>query len=220
MLVRSIREDGFTQPVIVRRENRQIVDGEHRWRAGKALGMKEIPVVFVSISDEQAKIATLRHNRARGSEDINLTADIMRDLIRVGAGEWAKNSLMLTDTEINRLLTDVSAASALAGDAYSEAWAPAQGADGAQLAQNIADGREQEQHASAAAVQTNREREAAISQARNAEERAAIQRDMDVVRLAFVFVQDEARTVRSVLGTNPAARLVELCTAELNRQQQ
>ena len=37
LLQRSITEDGFTQPVIAHRATKQIVDGEHRWRAAHSL---------------------------------------------------------------------------------------------------------------------------------------------------------------------------------------
>src|SRR3954464_7927057 len=33
LLLASITEDGFDQPILVHRESREIIDGEHRWRA-------------------------------------------------------------------------------------------------------------------------------------------------------------------------------------------
>ena len=39
LLCSSISEDGFTQPVVCQKETREIVDGEHRWRACAALGI-------------------------------------------------------------------------------------------------------------------------------------------------------------------------------------
>jgi ParB/RepB/Spo0J family partition protein len=45
MLQRSITDDGFTSPILVQEKTREIVDGEHRWRAAKALGYTEIPVL-------------------------------------------------------------------------------------------------------------------------------------------------------------------------------
>ena len=47
LLLKSMKEDGFTQPVIVQKSTSEIVDGEHRWRASQALNMSKIPVVFV-----------------------------------------------------------------------------------------------------------------------------------------------------------------------------
>ena len=79
LLLRSIEDNGFTQPVIINMDN-VIVDGEHRWRAAQALGMAEIPIVKVDMSDEQMRIATISHNRARGSHDIELEVQVLRDL--------------------------------------------------------------------------------------------------------------------------------------------
>ena len=53
LLLKSMKEDGFTQPVIVQKSTGEIVDGEHRWRASQALGMEKIPVVYVEMTDEQ-----------------------------------------------------------------------------------------------------------------------------------------------------------------------
>src|SRR5690606_944115 len=53
LLVKAMTEDGITQPIIVQRSTRQIVDGEHRWRAAKHLGYTQIPVVFVDMTEEQ-----------------------------------------------------------------------------------------------------------------------------------------------------------------------
>ena len=82
------------------------------------------------MGEAQAKIATLRHNRARGSEDIQMATDVLRDLESLGALDWAADSLDMDDTELQRLLEDIPAAESLAGDEFSEAWAP--GASGNQ----------------------------------------------------------------------------------------
>ena len=37
LLLRSMEEDGFTQPILVQRGTQRIVDGEHRWRAAHDL---------------------------------------------------------------------------------------------------------------------------------------------------------------------------------------
>jgi len=109
LLVNSIREDGFTQPVVaVDVEGKTIIiDGEHRWRAAKTLGIDEIPVCFVEMTLEQAKIATLRHNRARGSEDLELAAEVLRDLKNLGALDWATDSLGLDTEDVQGMIADM-----------------------------------------------------------------------------------------------------------------
>jgi hypothetical protein len=124
LLLASIREDGFTQPIIVQRASREIVDGEHRWRAARELGYTEIPIVLTDMTPEQMRIATLRHNRARGSEDVELSVQVLRDLEKLGALDWAQDSLLLDDVELNRLLEDIPVPEALMAEAFTEAWEP------------------------------------------------------------------------------------------------
>lgn len=107
LLCRSIEEDGFTQPILAQKSTMEIIDGEHRWRACKALGWTEIPVVFTEMTREQMMIATLRHNRARGSEDISMAADVLRSLDNLGALDHAADSLLLSNVELEVMLEDI-----------------------------------------------------------------------------------------------------------------
>ena len=103
MLLSSMREDGFTQPVLVM-QNGTIVDGEHRWRAAQELGYEQIPVVRVNMTEAQRRIATMRHNRARGQDDTSVAAELFLDLEKLGALDWAQDSLRLSDEEVRRLV--------------------------------------------------------------------------------------------------------------------
>jgi len=107
LLCRSIEEDGFTQPIIVQQDVMEIVDGEHRWRALKALKHETAEVVFVNMSDAQRMIATLRHNRARGNENFALASDVLKGLDRMGAIDHAADSLMLDQVELRVMLEDI-----------------------------------------------------------------------------------------------------------------
>jgi ParB/RepB/Spo0J family partition protein len=107
LLCRSIEEDGFTQPILINKKEMEIIDGEHRWRALKALGRKTAPVVFTEMTRQQQLVATLRHNRARGNENINMAADVLRDLNQQGALEHATDSLMLDPIDIKVMLDDI-----------------------------------------------------------------------------------------------------------------
>jgi ParB/RepB/Spo0J family partition protein len=123
MLLRSIEDNGFTQPVIVTLTG-VIVDGEHRWRAAQSLGMAEIPIVRVDMTPEQMRIATLSHNKARGSHDLELEVQVLRDLESLGALSWAQDSLLISDDEIQKLLADIPAPESLMSEAFSQAWEP------------------------------------------------------------------------------------------------
>ena len=62
-VARSIREYGFRQPIVVDAEG-VIVVGHTRWKAAKALGLKEVPVhVATDMSPEQIKAYRIADNK-------------------------------------------------------------------------------------------------------------------------------------------------------------
>jgi hypothetical protein len=176
--------------------------------------MPEIPVVFVDMTPEQMRIATLRHNRARGSEEIDLTAQVLRDLRELGALDWAMDSLDLDDLEVERLLDDIPAPEALAGETYHEAWEPTRAEDAAaagdyQVTQS--GGAQMVVGRTHTAADHLREREAAIAQAKTAEERNTARRESGGYRLILFFSPEEGDVVRRVLEPEPAVKLLALC---------
>jgi ParB/RepB/Spo0J family partition protein len=215
LLQRSIREDGFTQPVVVQKATREIVDGEHRWRAARSLGMRTVPIVLVEMSAEQMKVATLRHNRARGSEDVELGAELLRDLRKLGALEWAKDSLMLSDADIERLISDVPVAEQLASDNYGEAWAPTKATVNDVHKPGITESMSDEARAQAAEFRS------AMTQAPSDQARQALEasyRDKSL-KMQVTYTEADADLVRRVLEPKPAAKIYELCLAEQARRE-
>ena len=246
LLLRSMEEDGFTQPVVCVRLTEEdfevdkirdagylsvgdvmIVDGEHRWRAGSKLGYSEIPYVITPMSASQAMIATLRHNRARGSEDIELAADVLRDLQALGSIEWAQDSLMLDDVELNRLLEDIAAPEALADENHSGAWEPDSSVDPEGEALSVeakvghAPSGDWTKAASPAAVEAARQREQRMADAHTEEQRRMVAQDTrkDFYRLSLVFAGEEATLVKDTLGGAPAEALVGLCSEKAGIEQ-
>jgi hypothetical protein len=221
LLCRSIREDGFTQPVIVIKDTKVIVDGEHRWRAARHLSqedptLRNIPVVFVDMNEEQRRISTLRHNRARGTEDVDLVGAVFRDFRELGVLDWAQDSLMVDDVEMERLLSDLPAPEALAGTVFSEAWAPTTLDDDSSASGRGVNAEAFVGGSAASSVEASdrlRERERRLAEARDEQEREAIRRDTDVFRLNLTFTGEEGSIVRSALGGTPAVRLLEWCRA-------
>lgn len=214
LLCRSMEEDGFTQPIVALKD-KTIVDGEHRWRAAKVLNLTEIPVVYVTMTPEQMKISTMRHNRARGSEDMELSAEVLRDLRELGALDWAQDSLMLDDVELERLLADVPAPEALREDQLTEAWDPGERADGDQ--RTGGDGTRVESMTPAAA-DALRDAEKRAAEAKDGEEKAFTRKDAGIYRLACSFAGDEADVVKSVIGDAPARGVLDLCIAEAKKR--
>lgn len=71
-LAQSIERDGIIQPVIVRETAPnawQIIAGERRWRAANLVGLKEIPVITRTASDEKVLELAIVENIQR--EDLN-----------------------------------------------------------------------------------------------------------------------------------------------------
>jgi ParB/RepB/Spo0J family partition protein len=77
-LTRSIREFGFVQPVVARREDQVVIGGHQRLVAARRLGIKTVPVVFLDLSQEQARVLNLALNRISGTWNNRLLAGCSR----------------------------------------------------------------------------------------------------------------------------------------------
>ncbi len=208
LLCKSIDEDGFTQPVVALRETRVIVDGEHRWRAAQTLGLAEIPVVFTDMTPAQARIATLRHNRARGNEDVELAAAVLKDLSKLGATEWLQDSLNMDDVELDAFLAAVDDQE---GFSNAEALAMSS-ADDEVLKQMVRDeGGYVEEHESASVQDVVRAREQRIHKEKRSQDLAQAAIEHAIYRLKLVYTGDESKVIKRVLGKRPIERLLEIC---------
>jgi ParB-like chromosome segregation protein Spo0J len=128
----SIQEDGWTQPIVVNSDF-TIVDGFHRWTVS---GHKEIysitdgyvPVVVLKDTDiSQRKMATIRHNRARGTHGVLEMSNIVTDMVNNGlSGEEICNRLMMEKEEVVRLLFKAGIPKSKVFDNanFSQAWQP------------------------------------------------------------------------------------------------
>jgi DNA modification methylase len=79
-LTRSIQQFGLVDPVIARREDGLVVGGHQRLLAARRLGLKSVPVVYVDLSLEQARVLNLALNKISGSWDDELLARMVADL--------------------------------------------------------------------------------------------------------------------------------------------
>lgn len=221
LLCRSMREDGFTQPIIAIADSKVIVDGEHRWRAAMKLGYKEVPVVLVEMTSEQMRIATLRHNRARGSEDVQLSAEVMKDLIELGAVEWARDSLMMSQKDIDRLVNDLPITEIAAAEEFSEAWISARSEEGLTQTEALEIGGSGKLFASSKrTVDFVKAQSSLADGVENMEEKRKIIQSMNdnMLRIAVSFTDEEAKLVKLVLGAHPAVELLRLCKEALGME--
>src|ERR1035437_5332485 len=79
-LVRSIRQCGFVQPILARREDATVIGGHQRLLAARRLGMTHVPVIWLDLSAEQARLLGLALNKISGSWDDALLARLLADL--------------------------------------------------------------------------------------------------------------------------------------------
>ncbi|HUF53803.1 MAG TPA: ParB N-terminal domain-containing protein, partial [Dehalococcoidia bacterium] len=61
-LTRSVQEFGMVDPVIARREDNTVIGGHQRLLAARRLGMKTVPVVYVDLPPEKARLLNLALN--------------------------------------------------------------------------------------------------------------------------------------------------------------
>lgn len=134
LLRQSIMEDGYTQPIVSFKEDENItvVDGFHRNRVGKEVEeVKQrvhgrLPVVNINQwkqgrSDRMA--STIRHNRARGSHNIELMSTIVSELVEMGKGDaWICKHVGMSLDELLRMKQITGLASLFQNKDFSKAW--------------------------------------------------------------------------------------------------
>ena len=66
-LINSIREKGVIQPILVRQKGDayEVIAGERRLRAARALGMEDVPVIIKNVTDQEALVLALVENIQR-----------------------------------------------------------------------------------------------------------------------------------------------------------
>lgn len=134
LLIRSIEEDGYTMPIVSfpDTETIRIVDGFHRRKAERTSSrIHESTLGYIPLStirEEKRAVAdrmasTIRHNRARGTHNIDLMVNIVAELTEAGMGnDWIMKNIGMDADELLRL-KQISGLAALFKDrAYSKAW--------------------------------------------------------------------------------------------------
>lgn len=134
LLQLSIREDGYTQPIVTYGQNNhyEVVDGFHRNRVGRECpDVKErvkgyLPVTIIN-SDREDKAdrmaSTIRHNRARGKHSVDGMSAIIQDLSkRNWSEEKIAKELGMEPDEVLRLKQITGLAEMFADKEFSEAW--------------------------------------------------------------------------------------------------
>ena len=110
----SIWEDGFTSPCVCyyvpEEDIYELVDGYHRYMVMKTSkriyererGLLPVTVIEQDLSNRMA--STIRHNRARGTHNIELMSHIVSELSKSGMSDaWIQRNIGMDRDEILRL---------------------------------------------------------------------------------------------------------------------
>lgn len=135
LLYDSIKADGYTMPIVCyyveQNDNYVIVDGFHRYRI-----MLDHPDIYereggrlpVSVIDkplDHRMASTIRHNRARGSHDVDLMSNIVKELQELGRSDaWISKHLGMDQDEILRLKQITGLVSLFQDVQFGAAWKP------------------------------------------------------------------------------------------------
>lgn len=133
LLETSIWEDGYTQPVVVVRDEDNdkyvVVDGFHRYctlRDSKRIYEREqgmLPVVVLDKDMHDRMASTIRHNRARGSHNIELMSTIVAELVEMGKGDrWICQHIGMSPDELLRLKQITGVAALFQNQDFSSSW--------------------------------------------------------------------------------------------------
>ncbi len=135
LLYDSIKEDGYTMPIVCyhvkENDTYVIVDGFHRYRV--MLDYHDIyereggklPVSVIDKSIDQRMASTIRHNRARGSHDVDLMSNIVKELHELGRSDaWISKHLGMDKDEILRLKQITGLAALFKETKFGRAWVP------------------------------------------------------------------------------------------------
>jgi ParB-like chromosome segregation protein Spo0J len=129
----SIWEDGYTQPVVVVHDEENdkyvVVDGFHRFLTLKnsdrirerEKGMLPVVVLDKAIGDRMA--STIRHNRARGTHNVELMSTIVAELVEMGKGDaWICKHIGMSADELLRLKQITGVAALFQNVDFSNSW--------------------------------------------------------------------------------------------------
>lgn len=133
LLYDSIKEDGYTMPIVCYYNKEddvyEIVDGFHRYTVmlqhkdiyDREDGMLPVSVIDKPLAERMA--STIRHNRARGSHDVDLMSNIVAELHKLGRSDaWLAKHLGMDRDEILRLKQITGLADLYANDEFSKSW--------------------------------------------------------------------------------------------------
>jgi ParB-like chromosome segregation protein Spo0J len=126
LLELSIWEDGYTMPCVCYflpdEDMYELVDGFHRYlvmKTSKRIFEREkglLPVAVIDKDLSNRMASTIRHNRARGTHNVELMTNIVSELTKAGMSDvWIMNKIGMDKDELLRF-KQISGLAALFAD--------------------------------------------------------------------------------------------------------
>lgn len=128
LLVKSIEEDGVTQPIVTFYDSKEdtyiVVDGFHRYSVLTQEQKRDfVPVVVIDKPIQDRMASTIRHNRARGKHQVDLMGELVKTLLKLG---WEDTKIAehlgMEAEEVLRLRQTARIATQLSAKHYSKSW--------------------------------------------------------------------------------------------------
>lgn len=135
LLYESIKIDGYTMPIVCYYNEKDdkyiIIDGFHRYRVmlqHKDIFEREkgmLPVSIINKPLDYRMASTIRHNRARGSHNVDLMSNIIKELTELGRSDvWISKHLGMDKDEILRLKQITGLEALFKNVDFGKSWIP------------------------------------------------------------------------------------------------
>lgn len=146
MLVKSIKNHGWTRPIVIHADDDYIIDGEQRWSTvpqtwrvdGESYSIADdddltppdvpaghVPVFGITVDEDEAMVSTLQHNRAKGFVDYNSLYDYLEEFHEEGMLDELSGELNMEEEDMLRIVDDEGVAEAVGSDVeLSDPWEP------------------------------------------------------------------------------------------------
>ena len=130
LLELSIWEDGYTMPCVcyydAEHDRYELVDGYHRYmvlKTSKRIYARErglLPVAVIEKDLSNRIASTIRHNRARGTHNLELMSEIVAELTKANMSDrWIMRHIGMDSDELLRLKQITGLAELFAGKPFS-----------------------------------------------------------------------------------------------------
>lgn len=139
MLRKSILNHGWTRPIVVHAEELYIIDGEQRWTIARHQDIANndeltpedvpagyVPVFGITVSEDEAKVSTVQHNRARGFVEYDSLYDYFMEFQADGELDSLMEELDMDDEQVLRIVERETVSEAVSRDHEpGRPWVPA-----------------------------------------------------------------------------------------------